>query len=85
MIENRFPTIVANWAHFEKVDIAPGAPQIQRDEMQRAFMAGASSGIILSLIAIESSNATVELKKLHAELATWKALRDMKARGRNAA
>lgn len=36
-------TLLENWEHFEDVDLAPDAPAIQRDEMMRAFYAGASS------------------------------------------
>lgn len=83
-IENRFPTIEANWDHFEKVDIAPTAPQIQRDEMKRAFYAGASSGMLLTVIAHNGKTlqeALQEVAKLNAELMAYAALRKAARRG----
>lgn len=80
-IENRFPTVRANWDHFEKKDIAPNAPQIQRDEMQRAFMAGFSSGLLLSIIAHQSEDVVGELAKLNSELMAWSAMRKAGHRG----
>lgn len=67
----RFPTIAANWEHFEKVDIAPTAPAIQRHEMKRAFMAGLSSGVLLTINAHQSGEWATELQKLNAELMTY--------------
>ena len=42
-------TMATEWAHFESADIAPDAPEVQRMEMRKAFYAGLSSGIKLSL------------------------------------
>lgn len=71
----RFPTIAANWAHFDKVDIAPNAPQIQRDEMKRAFYAGASSALLLSVVATSAKDPHAEIAALNAELATFLTIR----------
>jgi len=79
MIENKFPTVAANWEHFERVDIAPNAPPIQRHEMKRAFLAGFSSGMLLATIAYESNDPIAEISKLNAELAAWLAMQKAKA------
>lgn len=71
----RFPTVAANWEHFDSVDIAPNAPPVQRNEMKRAFMAGLSSGLVLALNAQRSADQTGEIKKVWAELQTFMALR----------
>jgi len=42
-------TMATEWAHFERVDIAPIAPEVQRMEMRKAFYAGIGSGVKLSL------------------------------------
>lgn len=73
----RFPTVAANWEHFAKVDIAPNAPPEQRSEMERAFMAGLSSGLLLSMAAYDNDEPAPELAKLNAELMAWSALRKM--------
>lgn len=70
----RFPTVAANWEHFEKVDIAQNAPDIQRFEMKRAFMAGLSSGLVLALNAHASGDTATEMLKLNAELLTYSTL-----------
>lgn len=75
MPENIFPTIGENWAHFERIDIAPTAPKVQRDEMQRAFYAGAATGLAQACFAHYSGDFAGELSKLIAEVRTWKALR----------
>ncbi len=75
---NRFPTVAANWEHFNRVDIAPSAPQIQRDEMQRAFMAGVSSGLVLALAAEQSDDFAAGLARINAELVAWAAMRKAK-------
>lgn len=79
-IENRFPTLLANWEHFEKVDIAPTAPPIQRHEMQRAFYAGASSGMALACFAWDSGDFPGGIAELLAELKAWKAMRNARDR-----
>lgn len=67
-LDTRFKTISENWEHFNKVDIAPTAPQVQRDEMQRAFLAGVSSGIVLTIMANEQPASLEAIKKLVSEL-----------------
>lgn len=83
-IPNRFPTLEANWEHFEAVDIAPQAPQVQRDEMKRAFMAGASSGMLLTVIAYTTGKtpheAVAQVAKINAELMAYAAVRKAAAR-----
>jgi imidazolonepropionase-like amidohydrolase len=75
---NSYPTLAANWDHFSKVDIAPDAPQIQREEMKRAFYAGASSGMLLVVVACDGKSDeefAIEVLKLNAELCLFSALR----------
>lgn len=62
------------------MDIAPTAPPIQRNEMQRAFYAGVSTGMALSCFAQESGNFAGEMAELLAELKAWKAMRNARDR-----
>lgn len=64
----RFPTVAANWEHFATKDISPNAPEIQRSEMKRAFMAGVSSGLVLAIVAHQSQDVNGALLKINAEL-----------------
>lgn len=76
---NIFPTLAANWEHFEKVDIAPTAPAIQRSEMQRAFYAGASTGLAQACFAQESGDFPGGIAELLAELKAWRGMRKASA------
>lgn len=48
MPEPMYTTIAENWAHYLMVDMPPGAPEIQRNAMQRAFYAGAASCLLIA-------------------------------------
>jgi hypothetical protein len=65
---NAFPTVGANWDHFELIDIDPAAQQVQRKEMKRAFLAGAASGLALAVAAYNSKDPQFEIAVLIAEL-----------------
>lgn len=65
-------TIAEKWAQFEAKVMAPGAPELQRQEMRIAFYAGA-----MGLLDIETAIATPEISEdagtailqgIHAEL-----------------
>ena len=75
-------TIAEMWAHFDRVDIAPEASDLQRDEMQRAFYAGASSVAPLFIREDTIEGMLEEVSRVLAELKTWKAIRDAKVRSR---
>jgi hypothetical protein len=60
-----YTTIAENWAHFLMVDMPPGAPEIQRNAMQRAFYAGAASSLLLAVRAAGDVNA---IKRITNEL-----------------
>lgn len=47
MPDPKYTTIGEHWTHFLMVDMPPGAPQVQRDAMRRAFYAGAASVLLL--------------------------------------
>lgn len=70
----RFTTIAANWQNFNAVDIAPAAPAVQRVEMQRAFMAGAATTLMLAIDAHAYADFDAEVKIMFAELQTWLAM-----------
>lgn len=57
-------TLASEWAHFEKVDIAPTAPDVQRMEMRKAFYAGIASGVKLSQLYTVEEN----LAEIHAHI-----------------
>lgn len=78
----RFPTLAANWEHFEKVDMAPNAPQVQRDEMKRAFYAGSSSVMAIASDANARGSFWDEMAKLLSELQAFKALQKAHYRSR---
>lgn len=78
----RFPTLAANWEHFDRVDIAPTAPQIQRDEMKRAFYAGCSSAMAIASDATAKRCFWEEMAKVLAELQTFRALQKAYYRSR---
>ena len=61
-------TILGNWQHFERVDLAPESPDIQRYEMRRAFCAGAGSMLLLCSRLLGTPTAKKSLLVLNAEL-----------------
>lgn len=76
----RFTTLEANWANFNAVDVAPDAPDVQRREMRRAFMAGAASSLMLAVDAHFFADFRAEVMKLQAELRTYLALANARRR-----
>lgn len=60
-------SIAGNWRHFERVDIAPEAPEIQRKEMRRAFNAGVGSILLLWSQTVGRPNARAKLLELAEE------------------
>jgi hypothetical protein len=81
----RFKTIEANWRHFNDVDIAKAAPELQRSEMYRAFMAGAGSALMLAIDAHTYGDFRTEAVKLFAELGSYLAIADARRRRSRAA
>jgi hypothetical protein len=65
-------TILGNWQHFERVDLAPEAPGVQRYEMRRAFWAGAGSMLLLCSKLIGAPTAKKALLDLNDELKRFK-------------
>ena len=66
------PTNIAeHWAHFASVDIHPDAPQAQRNEMERAFMAGAISAVHLFALCVTHKDYAERISDLAAELEAW--------------
>jgi hypothetical protein len=74
----RFGTLEANWENFNAVDIAPAAPNVQRREMRRAFMAGGASALVLAVDAHVYGDFTAAMRNLQAELGTYLAIADAK-------
>lgn len=76
----RLVTIEKNWTHFDGVDIAPNAPDVQRREMRRGFMAGAASALMLAVDAYFNADFVEEVRKLQAELGTYLTIANAKRR-----
>ena len=74
-------TIADHWEHFNAVDIPADAPPIQRDAMQRAFMAGLVSGLQLAISAYATAEPQREIMKILADFDTWQACDKMKRGG----
>lgn len=49
-------TMASEWSHFQSMDIAPSAPEVQRMEMRKAFYAGIASGVKLGLLRTKETN-----------------------------
>lgn len=66
-------TIAQAWNYFQSKVVSPSAPQIQKDEMRKAFFAGASSCFDLIMSFTEFPNAVSELKmtELHREFENY--------------
>ena len=65
-------TVLGNWQHFERVDLAPETPDVQRYEMRRAFWAGAGSMLLLCSRLIGTPTAKKALLDLNDELKRFK-------------
>lgn len=65
-------TLFGNWQHFERVDISPAAPKIQRDALRIAFGSGAASMLALCAKLLGKPTAKKGLIELHAELKKFK-------------
>jgi|SRR5882724_8679276 len=65
-------TISGNWGHFERLDIAPDAPDVQRQEMKRAFIAGAGSVLLLWSWTLGTPNPRKTLQELREELTQFR-------------
>ncbi|MBN9462268.1 MAG: hypothetical protein J0H00_13730 [Burkholderiales bacterium] len=76
-------TVLEMWQDFERCVMSPGIGQIQRQEMRRAFYAGAMAAFV-NIVQISSSGdqavATAELRALVRESEQYvRDLRDGKA------
>jgi hypothetical protein len=76
----KYPDVAAHWDHFARVDIPAGAPPIQREEMERAFMAGVSSGVALIVAMLDKGDGIPRevwerVAAVNAELGAWAATR----------
>jgi hypothetical protein len=84
----KYPDVRTHWEHFAAVDIPRDAPPIQRHEMQRAFMAGASSGMLLVVRIVKDldlpRDTWMEISAINAELAAWGAAKKAAATARAA-
>ena len=61
-------TITGNWNYFERVDIHPDARDVQRQEMKRAFVAGAGSILLIWSYTLGTPNPHKTLQELREEL-----------------
>ena len=66
----QYNTIRDSWTHYLIVDMPPGAPEIQRNAMERAFYAGAASCILIAArAAIDLANGDLAvIEKLNIEM-----------------
>jgi hypothetical protein len=78
----QFTTISANWDNFNAVDIPAAASPVQRREMNRAFIAGAGTALMLVVDAYVDGQIEAQIDRLRAELHTWLAVANARRRRR---
>lgn len=67
-------TMLGNWQHFERVDIAPEASDLQRHEMRRSFGAGAASVLLLWAQTLGTPNARKRCQEVSDDLKRFRKL-----------
>ena len=66
-------TIAEAWVYFQNRVIHTDAPQIQKDEMRKAFFAGASScfDLMMDISDLPQSDVELKMSELHEEFSNY--------------
>lgn len=66
-------TIAEAWSYFQNRVVYPKAPQIQKDEMRKAFFAGAAScfDLMMDISASPTKEANAKMAELHNEFLNY--------------